>query len=61
MMHYHHKGAESMASRRTHPTSIRISKDQRRFLKQMARAQRHGCIATVIKRLIDREMHGAAA
>lgn len=45
---------------KTHPTSIRLQKEQRRFLKQVAKAQGHKRIATVIKRLIDREMKGAA-
>jgi hypothetical protein len=45
---------------KTHPTSIRISKEQRIFLRRLARAQKHKKIAIVIKRLIDREMQGAA-
>lgn len=45
----------------SHPTSIRISKDQQMYLKRVAKAQKHGKIATVIKRLIDREMGVASA
>ncbi len=45
---------------KTHPTSIRLSKEQRHFLRQLARVQKHNKIATVIKRFIDREMQGAA-
>ena len=45
---------------KTHPTSIRLSTEQRKFLRQLARAQKHNKIATVVKRLVDREMQGAA-
>lgn len=41
---------------KTNPTSIRINKEQQMYLKRVAKAQKHGKIATVIKRLIDREM-----
>lgn len=41
---------------KTHPTSIRLTKEQRKYLQQVARAQKHNKLATVIKRLIDREM-----
>ena len=44
---------------KTHPTSIRLSSEQRKFLRQLARAQKHNKIATVVKRFIDREMQGA--
>lgn len=42
------------------PTSIRLTKEQRIFLRRIARAQKHNKISTVIKRLLDREMQGAA-
>lgn len=38
-----------------YPTSIRLSKDQVTFLRKLARAQKHGKVATVVKRIIDRE------
>lgn len=41
---------------KTHPTSIRITKEQRAFLRKLATVQKHRKIATVIKRLIEREM-----
>lgn len=45
---------------KTHPTSIRLTKEQRVFLRRLARAQKHNKVATVIRRFIEREMHGAA-
>jgi len=45
---------------KAHPTSIRLTREQRRFLRQVAKAQKHGKIATVIQRMIDRERQGAA-
>jgi len=45
---------------KVYPTSIRLSKEQRRFLRQIAKAQKHNKIATVVKQLVDREMRGAA-
>lgn len=44
---------------KTHPTSIRLTREQRLFLRRLARAQKHNKIATVIRRFIDREMQGA--
>jgi hypothetical protein len=43
-----------------HPTSLRLSREQRRFLRKKARLQKHNKIATVIKQLIDRAMQEAA-
>lgn len=45
---------------KTHPTSIRLTKVQRSFLRRMAKAEKHNKIATVVKRLVDREMQSAA-
>lgn len=41
---------------KTNPTSIRLSREQLLFLKRLARVQKHGKVATSIRRLIDREM-----
>lgn len=41
------------------PTSIKFTDGQRRFLKQLARAQKHGKVSVAIKRIVDREMQGA--
>lgn len=41
------------------PTSIRLSKEEKQHVKRMAKAQRHGKMATVIKRLIQRDMREA--
>lgn len=43
------------------PTSIRLTKEQRVFLRRVARAQKHNKLTTVIKRFIDREMEGKAS
>jgi len=43
-----------------HPTSIRLTKEEKTFLRQIAKAQKHNKITRVIKRLIEREMQGAA-
>ena len=40
--------------------SIKFTDEQRRFLKRIALAQRHGHIGTAVKRLVDREMRGHA-
>lgn len=42
------------------PTSIKFTTEQRQFLKRTARAQRHGKISVTVKRMVDREMQGAA-
>ena len=41
------------------PTSIKFTEPQKKFLKQLAKAQQHGKIGTTVKRLVDREIHGA--
>jgi hypothetical protein len=43
-----------------YPTSLRLSKEQRSFLRKKARQEKHNKIATVIKQLIDRAMKEAA-
>lgn len=42
------------------PTSIKFTDEQRRFLKKLAQAQKHGKVSTAVKRMVDREMQGAA-
>jgi hypothetical protein len=38
------------------PTSIKFTPEQRKFLKQRAKDQRHHKISKVVKALVDREM-----
>lgn len=42
------------------PTSIKFSKEEKSFLRRAARAQRHGHISKVIKRLVIAEMQREA-
>ena len=42
-------------------TSIRFSKEEKRFLKQVAKAQKHRFITRVIRGWIHREMKGQGA
>lgn len=44
---------------RLRSTSIKFTAAQRQFLKRLARAQKHNKLSQVVKRLVDREMHGA--
>jgi hypothetical protein len=41
---------------REKPTSIRFDKEQKQYLSQIAKAQKHGNVSRVVKRLVDREM-----
>jgi hypothetical protein len=38
------------------PTSIKFTEPQKKFLKQLAKAQQHGKIGTTVKLIVQREM-----
>ena len=40
------------------PINTRFADDERAFLKRMAKAQGHGKISKVLRRMVRREMHG---
>ncbi len=40
------------------PISIRFSADERKYLEKMAKAQGHGKVSKVVRRLVRRELHG---
>ena len=43
------------------PTSIKFNREERAFLKRIARAQKHGHISKVVKTYVRREMTTGAA
>ena len=40
------------------PISIRFSAEERAYIDRMAKAQGHGKISKVLRRMVRREMHG---